>query len=72
VKDDITASEAASEVGVAIVNGAPAGGEPANGTSEIKESETANSTSEAKQGCLHDSYFLLSKISLLSTNSLVL
>ncbi|KAG6761117.1 hypothetical protein POTOM_034312 [Populus tomentosa] len=53
VKDDITASEAASEVGVAIVNGAPAGGEPANGTSEIKESETANSTSEAKQGDLH-------------------
>ncbi|KAJ6905390.1 clustered mitochondria protein-like isoform X1 [Populus alba x Populus x berolinensis] len=53
VKDDITASEAASEVGVAIVNGAPAGGEPANGTSEIKESETADSTSEAKQGDLH-------------------
>ncbi|KAJ6385363.1 hypothetical protein OIU77_028523 [Salix suchowensis] len=53
VKDDITASEAASEVGVAIVNGAPAGGESTNGTSEIQESETASSTSEAKQGDLH-------------------
>ncbi|KAB5541065.1 hypothetical protein DKX38_014039 [Salix brachista] len=53
VKDDITASEAASEVGVAIANGAPAGGESTNGTSEIQESETASSTSEAKQGDLH-------------------
>ena len=66
MKDDITASEAASEVGVAIVNGAPAGGESTNGTSEIQESETASSTSEAKQGCFHDSYFLL------STNVMVL
>ncbi|KAF9675620.1 hypothetical protein SADUNF_Sadunf09G0051100 [Salix dunnii] len=53
VKGDITASEAASEVGVTIVNGAPAGGESTNGTSEIQESETASSSSEAKQGDLH-------------------
>ncbi|KAJ7013037.1 clustered mitochondria protein-like [Populus alba x Populus x berolinensis] len=49
VKDDITASEA----GVATLNEVPAGSESTNGSSEIKESETANSASEAKQGDLH-------------------
>ncbi|KAG6789542.1 hypothetical protein POTOM_005645 [Populus tomentosa] len=49
VKDDITASEA----GVATLNEVPAGSESTNGFSEIKESETANSASEAKQGDLH-------------------
>ncbi|KAJ6948504.1 clustered mitochondria protein-like [Populus alba x Populus x berolinensis] len=48
-KDDITASEA----GVATLNEVPAGSESTNGSSEIKESETANSASEAKQGDLH-------------------
>ncbi|CAK7330747.1 unnamed protein product [Dovyalis caffra] len=49
VKDDIAASEA----GVATVNGVPAGSESTNGASEIMESDTANSASEAKQGDLH-------------------
>ncbi|KAL9404830.1 hypothetical protein Peur_001802 [Populus x canadensis] len=49
VKDDITASEA----GVATLNEVSAGSESTNGSSEIKESETANSASEAKQGDLH-------------------
>ena len=54
VKDDITASEA----GVATLNEVSAGSESTNGSSEIKESETANSASEAKQGCLYDNFFL--------------
>ncbi|KAJ6315428.1 hypothetical protein OIU78_018837 [Salix suchowensis] len=49
VKDDTAASEA----GVATLNEVPAGIEATNGSSEIKESETANSASEAKQGDLH-------------------
>ncbi|KAI9402422.1 hypothetical protein POPTR_001G271200v4 [Populus trichocarpa] len=49
VKDDITASEAV----VATLNEVSAGSESTNGSSEIKESETANSASEAKQGDLH-------------------
>ncbi|KAF9665748.1 hypothetical protein SADUNF_Sadunf16G0156000 [Salix dunnii] len=49
VKDDITASEA----GEATLNEVPTGIEATNGSSEIKESETANSASEAKQGDLH-------------------
>ncbi|KAJ6755054.1 EUKARYOTIC TRANSLATION INITIATION FACTOR 3 SUBUNIT EIF-3 [Salix purpurea] len=49
VKDDT----AASETGVATLNEVPAGIEATNGSSEIKESETANSASEAKQGDLH-------------------
>ncbi|KAL9367718.1 hypothetical protein Peur_038917 [Populus x canadensis] len=49
VKDDITASEA----DVATLNEVSAGSESTNGSSEIKESETANPASEAKQGDLH-------------------
>uniref|UniRef100_A0A6N2MR41 Clu domain-containing protein n=1 Tax=Salix viminalis TaxID=40686 RepID=A0A6N2MR41_SALVM len=48
VKDDTAASEA----GVATLNEVPAGIEATNGSSEIKESETANSSSEATQGDL--------------------
>jgi protein TIF31 len=53
VKDDITASEAV----VATLNEVSAGSESTNGSSEIKESETANSASEAKQGCFYDIFF---------------
>uniref|UniRef100_A0A6N2LXG2 Clu domain-containing protein n=1 Tax=Salix viminalis TaxID=40686 RepID=A0A6N2LXG2_SALVM len=49
VKDDTAASEA----GVATLNEVPVGIEATSGSSEIKESDTANSASEAKQGDLH-------------------
>lgn len=57
VKDDITASEA----GVATLNEVSAGSESTNGSSEIKESETANPASEAKQGYFYDIFFCFPK-----------